>query len=65
MMDFQIWRQRREELLREVEMDRRAKLLQATRKPRDGGRRSTLVWEMNRQTGRLLKVLRKTLRNAG
>jgi hypothetical protein len=65
MLDFQIWKQRREELLREVEMNRRAKLLRATRKRRDRGRRSTLVWEMNRQTGRLLKVLRKTLRNAG
>jgi hypothetical protein len=30
----------------------------------DGDRRSTLVWEMKRQAGRLLKLLR-ALRNAG
>jgi hypothetical protein len=65
MMDSHLKKQRREELLHEVEMNRRAKLLPATRKRRDGGRRSAVVWEMKRQAGRLLKVLRRTLRNAG
>ena len=64
MMDFQLAKQRREEVMREVELNRRAKALRATRKRREG-RRSALVWEMKRQAGRLLKVLLRTLRNAG
>ena len=65
MMDFRIWKQRREEVMREVELNRLAKALRATRKRCGGGRRSTLVWEIKRQAGRLLKVLLRTLRNAG
>jgi hypothetical protein len=61
MMDSQLAKQHREEMLREVELNRLAKALQATRKRRDR-RRSTLVWEMKRQAGRLLKLLRKSLR---
>jgi hypothetical protein len=57
MMDCRIWKQRREQMLREVERNRRAKTLRAVRKRRHG-RRSTLVWEMKRQAGRLLKFLR-------
>ena len=64
MMDFQIWKQRREEVMREAEMNRQAKALRAARKRRADGRRSALVWEMKRQAGRLLKRLR-ILRNAG
>jgi hypothetical protein len=63
MIDYRIWRQRHEELLREAELSRRAKALRATRK-RGAGRRSTLAWEIKRQAGRLLKFLR-TLRKAG
>jgi hypothetical protein len=63
MMDYRIWRQRHEELLREAELSRRAKVLRAARK-RGAGRRSTLAWEIKRQAGRLLKFLR-TLRKAG
>jgi hypothetical protein len=63
MMAFQFVNQRREELLREVELIRQAKSLRATRKPRDG-RRSALIWEIKRQAGRLFKLLR-ALRNAG
>ncbi len=63
MMDFQLAKQRREELLREVELNRRAKALRATRERRHG-RRSAIAWEMKRQAGRLLKLLR-ALRNAG
>jgi hypothetical protein len=65
MMDFLIWKQRREELLREAELRRQAKALRAARTRRGGGRRSTLVWAIERQAGRLLKLLRRTLRNAG
>ena len=64
MMSLELAKQRREELLREAELRRRAKALRATRK-RDAGRRSALVWEIRRHTGRLLKRLRKTLRNVG
>ena len=63
MMSLELAKQRREELLREAELNRRAKALRATRKRREG-RRSALVWEMKRQAGRLLKLLR-TLRDAG
>jgi hypothetical protein len=64
MMDFQYAKQRREELLREAEVSRQAKALRATRKW-GASRRSALVWEIKRHTGRLLKRLRKTLRNVG
>jgi hypothetical protein len=63
-MDFQLWKERREELLREAELRRQAKALRAARKRRDG-RSSALVWEMKRYAGSLLKVLKRSLRNAG
>ncbi len=63
MMDFQLVKQRHEEMLREADMSRQAKVLRATRKGRDG-RRSALVWEMKRHAGRLLKLLR-AMRSAG
>ena len=64
MMSLELAKQRREELLREAELSRRAKALQAARRLRTD-RRSTLVWEMKRYAGVLFKFLRKTLRNAG
>jgi hypothetical protein len=60
MMDYRIWRQRHEELLREAELSRRAKALRAARKRR-AGRRSALAWEIKRQAGGLLKFLRALL----
>ena len=63
MMDFQLVKQRHEEMLRKAELNRQAKVLRATRKGRDG-RRSGLVWEIKRHAGRLLKLLR-AMRNAG
>jgi hypothetical protein len=63
MMDFQLWKQRREELLCEAELSRQAKALRAPRKRR-AGRRSALVWEMKRHAERLFKLL-TILRNAG
>jgi hypothetical protein len=63
MMDFQLVKERREEVMREAEMSRQAKALRTPRKRRDG-RRSAVVWEMRRYAGRLLKVLLGTLRNA-
>ncbi len=58
MLDYQIRKQRHEELLREAALSRQARALRATRKRR-AGRRSALVWEIKRQAGRLFKFLRK------
>jgi hypothetical protein len=57
MMDFQLVKQRREEMLREAELNRRAKALRATRE-RHASQRPALVWEIKRHAGRLLKFLR-------
>ncbi len=64
MMDSQLWKQRREKLLREAEMSRQAKALRAARKRRAGRRSAALLWEMKRYAGRFLKLLR-ALRSAG
>ena len=64
MMSLELAKQRREELLREAELSRRAKALRAARKG-GAGRRSALVWEMKRYAVGLLKLLRRTLRNTG
>ncbi len=58
MMDSRIWKQRREEVMREVQLNRLAKRLRATGKRRTG-RRSAVVWEMKRHAGGLLKFLRR------
>ena len=63
MMDFLLAKQHREEMLREVELNRQSKALRAAGKG-PAGRRSSLIWEMNRYAGRLLKLL-GTLSNAG
>ncbi|MDQ5830315.1 MAG: hypothetical protein M3324_10760 [Actinomycetota bacterium] len=63
MMDYQIWKQRHEELLREAEMNRQVRALLATGKRR-AGRRSALAWELQRHAGRFRKRL-KTLWNVG
>jgi hypothetical protein len=63
MMDFQLWKQRREQLLCEAALNRQAKALRAPRKRR-AGRRSALVWEMKRHAERRFKLLR-ILWNAG
>jgi hypothetical protein len=63
MMDIQLVKLCREELLREVELNRQAKALRAAGKGR-AGRRSALVWEMKWYAGRLLTFL-ETLKNAG
>jgi hypothetical protein len=63
MMTLELAKQRHEELLREAELSRRAKVLREARK-RDAGRTTPLAWEIKRHAGRLLKFLR-TLRKAG
>ena len=58
MMDFQIWKQRGEEMMREAEQNRLAKALRDSRKRRGSGRVSALAWELNRAAGRLRKLFR-------
>jgi hypothetical protein len=57
MMILELAKRRREELLREAELRRRAKALRAAHKG-DASRRSTVVWELKRQAQRLLKLLK-------
>ena len=56
IMDLQLARQRREEMLREAEARHRARALRASRGP-VAGRRSDLAWEAKRLAGHLLKFL--------
>jgi hypothetical protein len=58
MMNLQVWKQRREELMREAQRARLAKALRGSRKRRRGGPASSLVWELRRGAGRLRKLLR-------
>jgi hypothetical protein len=59
MMDSQLRKQRRQDMLREVERNRLVKALRVTRRRRTF-RISALAWEMKRQAGRLFKFLRHT-----
>jgi len=58
MMDFQSWKQRSEEMIREAEKDSLANALRESRKRSRRGRTSTLAWELKRIAGRLLKLSR-------
>ncbi|HEX2108144.1 MAG TPA: hypothetical protein VHF70_02580 [Rubrobacteraceae bacterium] len=64
MMSIELAKQRREELLREAEMNHQAKALRAARKGREG-RKSELIWEIEKHAGGLLKRLRKIWREVG
>jgi hypothetical protein len=57
LMSWEVWQQRREEVVREIELHRLAKVLWAGRKTR-GGRASLLGWELRRIAGILRKVAR-------
>lgn len=57
-MDFEMWKRRREELIREAEQNRLAKELRASRERRGSGRASAPAWGPRRAAGRLLKLLR-------
>lgn len=57
MMDPQVSRQRREEMLRQAERDRVAGALAADCKRRPA---RTLPWELQRVAGLLLKLLRRS-----
>lgn len=57
-MNFQTWKQRHEEMVREGEQNRLAKELRDSRKRRRSGRASALAWESKRISVRLLNLLR-------
>ena len=63
MMNFEVWKQNREEMMREAEQNRLAKALRESRERRGLGRASALAWELKRAVGRLLKLLRSLKRN--
>jgi hypothetical protein len=58
MVEFQVWKQRREELMREAHQARLANALRYSRKRHGAGPTSSLVWELRWGAGRLLKLLR-------
>ena len=63
IMDLLVIEQRREEMLREAELNRLKKALRATRKrPAISRLASTVAWELARAGGLIRKLLR-TLRN--
>ena len=59
MMDLQVFKQRREELMREVRQDRLAKDLRHSRERRVTGLATSLVWEIRRGVGNLRKLSRR------
>ena len=65
MMSMEVLEQRREEMLREAELNRLKKLLRADRKgPIASGWASRVAWEVTRAVGLLRKSFRTT-KNAG
>jgi hypothetical protein len=58
MMNWEAWQQRREEMVREVELKRPAMALRTHRKETRGDRTSALAWELRRGAGILLKLVR-------
>lgn len=58
MIDLEVWKWRREEMLREAKQNRLAKALRNSRRQGGGGRVSTLLWELRRVAGRLRKLSR-------
>jgi hypothetical protein len=59
MMDLQVFKQRREELMREVRQDSLAKDLRGSRERRVTGLAPSLVWEIRRGVGNLRKLSRR------
>jgi hypothetical protein len=58
MMELQVWKQRREEMMREAQQYRLAKALRESRERRGASLASALAWELRRGVGRLRKLLR-------
>ena len=57
MTDLRIWKQRREEIMHEVERDRLVRALRAARKRRSG-QIWAVAWKTKRYAGRLARLLR-------
>lgn len=57
-MNFDEWKQRREELMHEARQNQLAKELRASHKRRKAGRAPSPAWEIRRQAGRIRKFLR-------
>ncbi len=63
MMELELAKQRREEMVREAEQRRLARAVRDSRERRRGsGLVSSLVWELKRDAGRLRKLLRYSRR---
>jgi hypothetical protein len=58
MMDLELWKQRREELMHEAKQNRLARALRDSRKRRGAGLASSLAWELRRHAGHLRKFVR-------
>jgi hypothetical protein len=58
MMDFQMWKLRREDVMRQAEQSRLARALRGSRRRRGPGRASGIAWELERMAGRLRKLSR-------
>ena len=58
MMDLELWKQRREELMHEAKQNRLARALRDPRKRRGAGLASSLAWELRRGAGLLRKFVR-------
>lgn len=64
MMDLEVLKRHRKEMLREVEQNRLARSLGKCRRRHGSGRVYGLAWELKRIAGRLRKLL-STSRKAG
>ena len=62
MMNLEVWKKNREEMMREAEQNRLAEVLRNSRKRRGANQVSALAWELRRASGRLRKLLRSLKR---
>ena len=62
MMNLEVWKKNREEMMREAEQNRLAEVLRNSRKRRGASQVSALAWELRRASGRLRKLLRSLKR---
>lgn len=61
-MDLQVWKRRREEMIRQAHQERLAKALRDSRKRRGSGRASSLLWDLRMHAGRVGKLVRSLAR---
>ena len=58
MMNFEVWKQRQEEMMREARQNQLAKALRRFRKRHGEHRAPSLTWEIRRLAGRLRNLLK-------